>query len=80
VTVLSEVSHDVAIEPVLQRLTGENLHYSMANVKDEAYLDVRARGIWGSRYQRSFFHARVFNPFASSYCNTACCCFSVQTI
>jgi len=32
VTVLSEVCHDVAIEPVLQRLTGENLHYTTANV------------------------------------------------
>ena len=34
-TVLSEVCHDVAIEPVLQRLTGENLHYATVNVEDE---------------------------------------------
>jgi len=43
-TVLSEVCHDVAIEPVLQRLTRENLHYATANVEDEAHLDVSARG------------------------------------
>ena len=39
--------------------------------EDEARLDVNARGFWGSRYQRSFFDVRVFNPSASSYCNTA---------
>jgi len=43
---VSEVCHDVAIEPVLQRLTGENLHYATANVEDEARLDVSARGFW----------------------------------
>ena len=31
-TVLSEVYHDVAIEPVLQRLTGENFHYATAKL------------------------------------------------
>ena len=41
-SVLSEECHDVAIEPALQRLTGENLQYAMANVEDEAYLDVSA--------------------------------------
>ena len=54
-TVLSEVCHGVAIEPVLQRLTGENLHYATANVEDEARLDDSARGFWGCRYQGSFF-------------------------
>jgi len=47
-TVLSEVCNDVAIEPVLQRLTGENLHYSTANVEDEAHLDVSAQDFWGN--------------------------------
>ena len=70
-TVLSEVCHDIAIEPVLQRLTGENLHYATVNMEDEARLDVSAWGFWGSRHQRSFFDLRVFNPSASSYRNTA---------
>ena len=70
-TVLSEVCHDVAIEPVLQRLTGESLHYATANVEDEARLDVSARGFWSSRYQRRFFDVRAFNPSAFSYRNTA---------
>ena len=43
-TVLSEVCHDVAIEPVLQRLTGENLQYATANVDVEARLDVSTQG------------------------------------
>ena len=32
---LSEVCHDVAIDPVLQPLFGESFHYATANVEDE---------------------------------------------
>ena len=60
-TVLSD---DVAIELVLQRLSGENLQYATEN---EAHLDVSAKGFWGGRHQRGFFNIRVFNPTASSY-------------
>ena len=52
---LSEVCHDVAIEPVLQPLSGESLQYAMVNVEDEVRLDVSARGFWGNCYQRTFF-------------------------
>ena len=52
---LSEVCHDMAIEPVLQPLSGESLQYAMVNVEDEARLDVSARGFWGNCYQRTFF-------------------------
>ena len=38
--VLSEVCHDVAVEPVLQPLSGESLRFATANVEDEARLDV----------------------------------------
>ena len=71
--VLSEVCHDVAVEPVLQPLSGESLRYATANVEDEARLDVSARGFWGGNYnhQRTFFDVRVFNPMASSYHTTA---------
>ena len=37
---LSEICHDVAIEPVLQPLSGESFCYVTANVEDEACLDV----------------------------------------
>jgi len=69
--VMTEVYQNVAIEPVLQPLSGEVFHYAMANVKDEARLDVSAQGFWGDRHQRSFFDVRVFNLNASSYLKTA---------
>ena len=42
---LSDVCHDVEIEPQLETLTGEALHGS-ANLSDEARLDVCARDFW----------------------------------
>ena len=68
---LSEVCHNVAIEPVLQPLSGESFRYATANVEDEARLDVSAHGFWGSRHQKAFFDVRIFNPTAPSYRNTA---------
>ena len=64
---LTEVCSDVCIEPHLQPLTGETLHYSSANSQDGARLDIRAAGFWGDRHQQAFFDVRVFNPNASSY-------------
>ena len=64
---LSEVCHDVCIEPHLQPLTGESLSYSTANTEENARLDVRARGVWGLRQQSAFFDVRVFHPNAPSY-------------
>ena len=49
---LSEVCHNVAIEPVLQPLSGESFRYATANVEDGARLDVSAHGFWGSRHQK----------------------------
>ena len=62
---LSEVCNDVAIEPHLTPVTGENLPRS-SNTGDDARLDVSARGFW-QRGQRAFFDVRVFNPFAPSH-------------
>ena len=61
----------MAIEPVLQPLSGESFRYATANVEDEARLDVSAHGFWGSRHQKAFFDVRIFNPTAPSYRNTA---------
>ena len=63
---LSEVCHDVCIEPPLQPLTGETLHFRSANTSDEARLDVSARSVW-ARNQRAFFDIRVFNSTARRY-------------
>ncbi len=63
---MSEVCHNVAIEPHLQPVTGEVLSGASANRQDGARLDVAADGFWGSRFERAFFDVRVFNPYAPS--------------
>ena len=68
-----EVCHDVSVEHCLQPLTGEQFPAS-TNKSDEARLDIRARGFWGTGrgrgQQDAFFDVRVFYPFASSYRNS----------
>ena len=63
---LSEVCNDVCIEPHLQPITGEHLSGASANTQDGARLDIAANGLWGGRYERTFFDVRVFNPHALS--------------
>ena len=58
---LSEICHDVEVEPKLQPLTGERLSHRTANVEEKARLDVKARGFW-DRMQCAFFDIRVFTP------------------
>ena len=43
---LSEVCHNVSVEPNLQPLSGEQFHYRSANVEDSARLDVSAESFW----------------------------------
>ena len=62
---LTEVCHDVAIEPMLQPLTGEKFQKKTANMSDEARLDLSARGVW-TKGDRAFFDVRVFYPNARS--------------
>ena len=61
---MSEVCHDVCIEPTLQPITGEALSGASAITEDGARLDVAANGFWGGRFERAFFD--VFNPHAPS--------------
>ena len=65
-SLLTEVCHDVSIEPHLQPLTEELLQYRTANVKDDARLDTAANGFWGGRFEKAFFYVRLFNPCAQS--------------
>ena len=58
---MSEVCHDVCIEPTLQPITGEALSSASAITEDGARLDVAANGFWGGR-----FDVKVFNPHAPS--------------
>ena len=69
-TLLSEVCTNVEIEPHLQPLTGEHFPLQTANSEQNARLDVAANGVWGGRFERTFFDVRVFNPFAKSNMDT----------
>lgn len=69
-TLLTEICNDVRIEPDLQPLSSEVMLRRTANTTDGARLDVAANGFWGGRYERTFLDVRVFNPYASSNCNT----------
>ena len=60
-SLLKEVCHDVAVEPLLQPLTGEQFRYKTAITSPEARLDVSVRSFW-TKGQRTFCDVRVFDP------------------
>ena len=62
---LSEVCHDVVIEPPLLPLTGEQFPLRSTNEAAEARLDVSARGVWRPM-DKVFFDVRIFHPNAAS--------------
>ena len=63
---LTEVCHDVTIEPDLQPLTGETLAGASSNTMDGARLDIAVNGFWGGRFEKTYLDVRVFNPHAPS--------------
>ena len=63
---MDEVCYDVEIEPHLQSLQGESFDYRTTTTEDEARLDNKASGLWGSRFSRTFFDVKIFNPHAKS--------------
>ena len=66
---LTEVCHNVGIEPELQPLDGVRMDHRTANVEDGARLDIKADNFWSKDRQTAFFDIRVFNPLAPSYRN-----------
>ena len=69
VKIMSEVCHNVGVEPPLQCLSGEVMSHRTANTEDGARLDIKAQGFWGGDRVTAFFDIRVFNPFARTYHN-----------
>ena len=63
---LDEVCHDVEVEPCLQPLQGESFANKTTSTDDDARLDIKANGLWESRYHRTFFDVKIFNPHAKS--------------
>ena len=55
---MSEVCHDIQVEPHLQPLSSESLHYKSVVYEDDARVDNRAAGFWSYRHYRSFFDVK----------------------
>ena len=65
-TLLTEVCHDMCIEPRLQPVSNETLAGASANRQDSGWLDIVASGFWGGTFEKTFFDVRMFNPHAPS--------------
>ena len=70
-SLLTEVCSEVCVEPDVQPVTSDQLNGASANRQDGARLDVSANGVWGGRFQKTYFDVRVFNPLAPSNRNQA---------
>ena len=62
---MSEVCRDVAVEPLLQPPDGETFDRN-STATDDARLDIKANGLWGSVFERTSFDVIIFNPLAKS--------------
>ena len=69
VNLMSEVCRDVAVEPLLQPLDGEIFDRN-STATDDARLDIKANGLWGTVFERTFFDVKIVNPLATSYPKT----------
>ena len=77
-TLLTEVCHNICIEPGLQPVPSETLTGATANHQNGAQLHIAANGFWDGTYEykRTLVNIRVFNPHTpsnrhttlSSYC------------
>ena len=69
-SLLTEICHDVMIEPNLQLLTGEALTGATSNTADGARLNTAVNGFWGDRFEITFLNVRIFNLHATANKNT----------
>ena len=60
---LTEVCHDVRIEPHLQSIADNTFSTLGAASNDDARLDVVASGFWGGRFEKTFLDVRILNPY-----------------
>ena len=63
---MDDVCQDVQIEPKLQSLDEEIFSSNSTTTDDDARLDIKENGLWGSRFNRTFFDVQIFNPHAKS--------------
>ena len=58
---LSQVCHEVNVEPLLQPLTGESFETKSTVTDSEARVDISARSFW-VRGQVAFLDVKAFSP------------------
>ena len=63
---MDDVCHDVQIKPKLQSLDRKLFSSNSTTTDDDARLDIKANGLWGSCFNRTFFAVKIFNPHAKS--------------
>ena len=61
---LTEVCHEVQVEPTLQPISGEQFRQASLNTEEGAHLDISMCGFWGGRCERTYIDVKVFNPHA----------------
>ena len=63
---LSDICHDVEIEPHLQPLQGQTFAFKSTTADDDdARIDIKANRLWESRFNKSYFDIKIFNPPAN---------------
>ena len=58
-SLLTEVCHEVDVEPHLQPITGEQFTLASSNIEDGARLDISANGFWGGRCEKTYIDVKV---------------------
>ena len=67
---LTEVFHQVQMEPVLQPVSiPGSFALSTASTQEGIHLDIAMNGFWGGWAERCFVDVRIFNPFSPSNVN-----------
>jgi len=60
---LTEVSHEVQVEPTLQPLFGESFDHATLNKDNGARLYISMNGFWGGICEKAYIiYVKVFNP------------------
>ena len=71
VRLLTEVCHQVQVEPELQPVSNpDSFSLATANTQEGAQLDIVMNDFWGSQSEHCFVDVRVFNPYAPSNMNS----------
>ena len=64
--VMDDVCYDVEIEPPLLLLQGESFDFKTTTTEDQALLYINAYGLWKTKFSKTFFDVKIFNPLAKS--------------